>query len=129
MKNLYYKCNTLSKELNTSVFGATMMEILSDSLSLDEIAEMDLEALATLLQKKGKGRFSDPEDLAKTIKKAIRDSYPLGKVVQDSVDVVLATYTRLIQTLKKTNQRDRKKHYCFILSHSRSEIFNKCSRH
>ncbi|MHA4127671.1 IS110 family transposase [Bacillus cereus] len=101
LKNLYYKCNTLSKELNTSVFGATMMEILSDSLSLDEIAEMDLEALATLLQKKGKGRFSDPEDLAKTIKKAIRDSYRLGKVVQDSVDVVLATYARLIQTLKK----------------------------
>ncbi|WP_232482570.1 IS110 family transposase [Bacillus thuringiensis] len=129
LKNLYYKCNTLSKELNTSVFGATMMEILSDSLSLDVIAEMDLEALATLLQKKGKGRFSDPEDLAKTIKKAIRDSYRLGKVVQDSVDVVLATYARLIQTLKKTNQRDRKKHYCFILSHSRSEIFNKCSRH
>lgn len=54
LKNLYYKCNTLSKELNTSVFGATMMEILSDSLSLDEIAEMDLEALATLLQKRGK---------------------------------------------------------------------------
>ncbi|WP_445661899.1 hypothetical protein [Bacillus sp. CH_442] len=77
------------------------MEILSDSLSLDEIAEMDLEALATLLQKKGKGRFSDPEDLAKTIKKAIRDSYRLGKVVQDSVDIVLATYARLIQTLKK----------------------------
>ncbi|MCC2463924.1 transposase [Bacillus mobilis] len=33
--------------------------------------------------------------------KAIRDSYRLGKVVQDSVDVVLATYARLIQTLKK----------------------------
>lgn len=101
LENLYYKCNTLSKELNTSVFGATMMEILSDSLSLDEIVEMELESLATLLQKKGKGRFSDPEQLAKTIQKAIRDSYRLGKVVQDSVDVVLATYVRLIQTLKK----------------------------
>lgn len=53
LENLYYKCNTLSKELDTSVFGATMMEILSDSLSLDEIAEMELESLATLLQKKG----------------------------------------------------------------------------
>lgn len=101
LENLYYKCNTLSKELNTSVFGTTMMEILSDSLSLDEIVEMELESLATLLQKKGKGRFSDPEQLAKTIQKAIHDSYRLGKVVQDSVDVVLATYVRLIQTLKK----------------------------
>jgi transposase len=101
LENLYYKCNTLSKELDTSVFGATIMEILSDSLSLDEIAEMELESLAALLQKKGKGRFSDPEKLAKSIKKAICDSYRLGKVVQDSVDVVLATYVRLIQTLKK----------------------------
>ncbi|MBS3199274.1 transposase, partial [Turicibacter bilis] len=50
---------------------------------------------------KGRGRFSDPQKLAKTIKKAIRDSYRLGKVVQESVDMVLATYARLIQTLKK----------------------------
>ena len=81
-----------------------MMEILSDSLSLDEITEMDLEALATLLQKRGKDALAT-EDLAKIIKKAIRDSYRLGKVVQDSVDVVLATYAQLIQTLKNKSKR------------------------
>ncbi len=96
-----YKCNTLSKELDTSVFGATMLDLLSDSLSLDEIAEMELEDLALLLQEKGRGRFSDPQKIAKTIKKAIRDSYRLAQVVQESVDMVLATYARLIQTLKK----------------------------
>ena len=94
LENLYYKCNTLSKELDTSVFGATMLDLLSDALTLDEMAEMELEDLANLLQEKGRGRF-------KTIKKAIRDSYRLGKVVQESVDMVLATYARLIQTLKK----------------------------
>ena len=101
LENLYYKCNTLSKELDTSVFGATMLDLLSDALTLDEMAEMELEDLANLLQEKGRGRFSDPQKLAKTIKKAIRDSYRLGKVVQESVDMVLATYARLIQTLKK----------------------------
>ncbi|WP_067844420.1 IS110 family transposase [Amphibacillus sediminis] len=101
LENLYYKCNTLSKEVETSVFGSTMMDLLAESLSLDDIANMELEELASFLQKKGKGRFSDPEKLAKSIKKAIRDSYRLGKVIQDSVDIVLATYAKLIRTLNK----------------------------
>ena len=54
LENLYYKCTTLTKELRTegktSVFGATLMDLLTDSLSLDEIAQMELEALAHLLQ-------------------------------------------------------------------------------
>ena len=65
----------LSKDLDTSVFGATMLNLLSDSLSLDEIAEIELEDLAVLLQEKGRGRFSDPQKSAKTIKKEIGDSY------------------------------------------------------
>src|SRR5690625_4305913 len=38
LENLYYKCNTLSNEVETSVFGSTMMELLTESLSLDDIA-------------------------------------------------------------------------------------------
>lgn len=101
LENLYYKCNTLSKEVETSIFGATMMELLAESFSLDDIAHMELNELADFLQKKGKGRFSNPEKLAHSIQKAIRDSYRLGKVMQDSVDVVLATYAQLIRTLNK----------------------------
>lgn len=50
-----------------------MLNLLSDSLSLDEIAEIELEDLAVLLQEKGRGRFSNPQDSAKTIKKEIGD--------------------------------------------------------
>src|SRR5690554_1015602 len=101
LENLYYKCNTLTRDVDTSVFGATIMNLLSDSLSLDEIAEMDLGQLAEILQQKGKGRFSDPEKLAKAINKAARDSYRLGKVLQGSVDVVLATYCMMVKTIKE----------------------------
>ncbi|WP_066185550.1 IS110 family RNA-guided transposase [Gracilibacillus timonensis] len=101
LENLYYKCNTLTTDIDTSVFGSTMMELLTDSFSLDDIAAMDLEELALFLQKRGKGRFKDPDQLAKDIQKATRDSYRLGKVMEESVDMVLATYARLIQTLKK----------------------------
>lgn len=104
LENLYYKCNTLTNEVDTSVFGSTMMELFAESFSLDDIANMELEELAEFLQKKGKGRFRNPEELAKSIQKALRDSYRLGKVMQDSIDIVLATYARLIQTLKKQVQ-------------------------
>lgn len=99
LENLYYKCNTLTQEVDTSVFGATMMHLLTDSITLDEIADMPLEDLVELLQKKGRGRFSDPEKLAKSISKAIRDSYRLGKVMQDSVDIVLASYAMMIKAV------------------------------
>ncbi len=101
IENLYYKCNTLSNDVDTSMFGTTMIELITGSFSLDDIANMELEDLANFLQEKGKGRFKDPEQLAKAIKKAIRDSYRLGKVVQDSVDTVLAMYAKLVQTLNR----------------------------
>ncbi|KKH62442.1 transposase [Methanosarcina mazei] len=101
LENLYYKCNTLTKEVDTSVFGSTMMDLLTDSMSLEDIANMSLEDLAAALQQKGRGRFSNPQKLAKSLSKAIRDSYRLGKVMQNSVDVVLASYAMMIKTLKK----------------------------
>ncbi|WP_010632962.1 IS110 family transposase [Sporolactobacillus vineae] len=104
LENLYYKCNTLTRELPTSVFSASIMDILSDSLSLDDIAQMDVADLATRLNQAGKGRFSDPEKLAQVIQKAVRDAYRLGKVLQDSVDIVLASYARIIAGLKKQIQ-------------------------
>lgn len=104
LENLYYKCNTLTQEIPTSVFSSSIMDILSDSLSLDEISQMNLEDLAERLNKAGKGRFSDPEKLAKAIQKAIRDSYRIGKVLQDSIDIVLASYARIISGLKKQIQ-------------------------
>jgi len=101
LENLYYKCNTLTRDVETSVFGATMMDLLTESLSFGEIAEMEVEDLAAILQEKGRGRFGNPAKLAKAINKAIRDSYRLGKVLEGSVDVVLGTYAMMIKTLKQ----------------------------
>lgn len=42
-KNLHYRCNTLTREVETSTFGATMMDLLAGSLSLDEIVTMEID--------------------------------------------------------------------------------------
>lgn len=75
LENLYYKCNTLTKEVDTSFFGAVMLEVLTESFTLDELSIMNVEYLADFLQQRGRGRFGDPLKLAK----ATRDSYRLGK--------------------------------------------------
>lgn len=106
LDNLSYKCNTLSKELAietnaTSVFGSTIMNLLTEDITLDEFAEMPLEEAAAFLQKLGRGRFKNPDQLAKSIKKAVRSSYRLGKVAKESVDLVLGIIANEIKFLKQ----------------------------
>lgn len=62
---------------------------------------MPLEEAAELLQKLGKGRFKNPEQLVKSIKKAVRSSYRLGKVTKNSIDLVLGIIANEIKFLKK----------------------------
>lgn len=105
LENLGYKCNTLTRELKdldgtTSVFSSTVMSLMTDDYSLDELAEMPLENFASLLQEKGKGRFKNPEALAKAIQRAITMSYRLGDIAQESIDIVLSVLAREIRALE-----------------------------
>ena len=79
-----------------------MMSIVTDSKTLDEIADMPTEDLISYLQVKGRGRFSDPDTLAKAIKKAVRGSYRLGKVMTDSIDAVLSVHYNMIQSFNES---------------------------
>lgn len=102
---LYYRLNKLvsvdKDSVKTSIFGATMMSIITDSKTIDEIANMPIEDLIDYLQNKGHGRFSDPKSLAKAIKQAVRGSYRLGKVMKDSIDAVISVYYTEIKTNQK----------------------------
>lgn len=105
LENLTYKCNTLTRELKnldgtTSVFSATIMSLMTDDYSLDELADMPLTNFASLLQDKGKGRFKNPTGLAKAIQRAIANSYRLGELAQESIDIVLSVLVREIRALE-----------------------------
>lgn len=103
LENLYYKLNKLvvNDDLNTSVFGATMLDLLTEDFTTDDISVMPIEELADYLNSKGKGRFANPSALAKTIQKAIRGSYRLDKAIQTSIDVVLSVYVNEIRLFQK----------------------------
>jgi len=101
LQHLSFKCNTFREEVDSSVFGNAMMELFFEKFSLEELAQMSIEDLAAFLQEKGKNRFGDPECVAKSIQKAVRSSYRLDKVVEDSIDIILGTTIEVIRTLKK----------------------------
>jgi transposase len=102
LNNLYYKMNTIDAELPTSVFGATIMTVLTDErYSLDELADLPLEQLTADLNALGHGRFGDPEAVAKALKRSARDSYRLNKQVMDSVNLVLGMYANEIRMFSK----------------------------
>ena len=52
LENLCYKVNTLSHELDSiQVFSATTIELMTEEVSIDDLANMPLEDLAELVQK------------------------------------------------------------------------------
>ena len=104
LQYLSYKCNTFTEDVESSVFGKAMMDLFLESYSLEELSQMDLEDLADFLRVRGRNRFPDAKQVAKSIQKAARSSYRLDKVVEDSIDAILATSITLIRTFEKQVQ-------------------------
>lgn len=100
LQNLFYKCNAFTTEVESSVFGHAILEMLSEKYSLDNIATMEVGDLADYLRDKGRNRFPDPENVAACIQKAARASYRLSKVVEDSIDLVLGTSIQAIRSIQ-----------------------------
>ncbi|MDA3128669.1 IS110 family transposase [Aliibacillus thermotolerans] len=101
LQHLSFKCNTFSQEVDSSVFGHAMMELFLEKFSLEELAQLPLEELAEFLQVHGKNRFPNPEAVAASIQRAVRSSYRLDKVVEDSLDVLLGTSIEVIRSLQR----------------------------
>lgn len=101
LQNLFYKCNAFTTEVDSSVFGHALMEMLSEKFSLDDIAAMEVADLADYLRDKGRNRFPDPERVARCIQQAARASYRLSKVVEDSIDLVLGASIESIRSIQK----------------------------
>jgi len=100
LQHLFFKCSAFTTEVESSVFGNAITELLMEKYSIDEISSMDTQFLADYLKDKGKNRFSDPEHVAKCIQKAARSSYRLSKCVEDSIDILLATSIEAIRSIK-----------------------------
>jgi transposase len=99
LQHLFYKCSSFTTEVDSSVYGTAILELLLEKHTLEEIGSMKLESLAHFLREKSKNRYADPECVAKSIQNAARSSYRLAKCVEDSIDLLLGTSIESIRSI------------------------------
>ena len=69
--------------------------------TVDDLANADLDELTAFIAETGRGRFSDPNTVAKVIQTAARGSYRLPKTVNDTVNQAMSVSIASIRALKE----------------------------
>ena len=87
---LFQKYSELAQNPDFKNTSTTMLNLVSDFESVDDLANVPLEDLSAYIEKSGRGRFSDPEAVAKQIHAAARGSYRLPKTINDSVNQAMS---------------------------------------
>ena len=91
MNLLFMKCSGLAQDKAFSNnYGAAALAVFEEFDSPDDIANMDVEQLASFIAEKGHNRSPRPDGIAKAVQAAARGSYRLPQTVNDSVNQVLS---------------------------------------
>jgi transposase len=81
--------------------GATSMALLEEFETVDELVNMDIDELAAFIAEKGRNHFPDPKAVAQAVQNAAKASYNLPKMLNDSINQVLAVSISNIRALKE----------------------------
>lgn len=102
LTHLFLTFSGFSQEKPLSdAFGATASSVLTEFLSVDEIANMDIEALVEFIQEKSRSAFPDPGEVAAAIKQAAQNSYRLSKPLAEPMNLILSMILRNIRFFEK----------------------------
>lgn len=89
------------RDESTSLYNATVITLVTEDFTLDELAVLPLEAFCDLLKEKGNVALKIQKKIAKSIQPAIAVSYRLGSLAQESINVILNVLVREIRALEK----------------------------
>ena len=91
MNYLFLKCSGLAQnKVFSDNYGAAAIAVFEEFETPDDLINMDFEQLSAFIAEKGKNRSPRPDEIAKAVQTAARDSYRLPKTVNDSVSQVLS---------------------------------------
>ncbi len=82
-------------------FGATAEAILTEYKTTEDIANAPLEELVEFVTSTGRGRFSDPNQVAELLQKAARDSYRLDKTLYEPITASIACSFNCIRAFER----------------------------
>lgn len=77
-------------------YGATAEAILTEYTTNDDIVTSSIEDLVAFINSKSRGRIADPEETAKIVQAAARNSYRLDKCLYDPLTI---SFPRLSNSL------------------------------
>ena len=82
-------------------FSSTAEAILTEYKTTEDIANAPLEKLVEFVASSGRGKFSDPDQVAKLLQKAARDSYRLDKSLYEPITTSIACSFNCIRAFEK----------------------------
>ena len=82
-------------------FGATAEAVLTEFKTTEDIASAPLEELAEFVTATGRGKFSDPNQVAELLQKAARDSYRLDKSLYEPITASIACSFNCIRAFER----------------------------
>lgn len=83
-----------------SIFSKTSLSLLEEEFTLDELAEKPIPELVEFLQEKGGGKFQNPEEIAKVLKKVASSSYRVPAMVRESLNRTMASDMEIMRILE-----------------------------
>lgn len=87
------------------VFSPTSIKVLSEFATLDQLAAMPLDELATWLEQQGRGSFADVERTAQKLHQIAHTSYQLPAPLAESVDLALRLNLQHIAQLERLRKQ------------------------
>jgi transposase len=101
----FLKCSDWKRvEAFSDVFGATSAALLTE-FTAAELHEMTHGQLADLIARHGRGHFYDPDATARTVRQALRTSYPIDYLMDEMITATLATCWEHIRATKRLMKR------------------------
>ena len=97
---LFLKCSGIAQASDIPNTSATTLSLMEHFETADDLANADLEELASFVSEAGRGRFADPEATAKAIQAAAKGSYRLPKTVNDSVNQAMSVSIAAMRALE-----------------------------
>ncbi len=103
---LYLKASAYREDKPFSdVFGVTSQAVINEFASFEEVVAMPLATLAQWLDTQAKGRFPDPNQVARELQRVVEASYPLDPPLQPPVNYVLSWSLQLVRSLERQLER------------------------
>ena len=98
---LFLKCSGVAQDRDIPNTSATTIALMEHFETVDDLANANLDELTAFITETGRGRFANPNAVAKVIQTAAKGSYRLPKTVNDTVNQAMSISIASMRALKQ----------------------------